>query len=262
MKTTIYFHVTEELQKKLLAAGKDANESQSIELDITDQELIDRAKINKNGEANIRIDSYEYHYDNKKNWTSINYRFNEIPNENDLIVFFKNVELREIYDEEIRKEKDEERTKQQKIREEKEEIEEKEREKQKAEEKIQQEKDQKEIDSFVEQKGSSKLKLRKELGYEYNHLAVNEMIDEIECKYEKIENIDNYDSNYIDYPSERMMQAEKKLLKNKGVKDVRCVLLEEKTNEYNYDEEKEKIEAFKIVYFVLGYEKVRYYIFT
>ena len=40
MKTTIYFHVTEELQKKLLAAGKDANESQSIELDITDQELI------------------------------------------------------------------------------------------------------------------------------------------------------------------------------------------------------------------------------
>ena len=258
MKTTIYFHVTEELQKKLLAAGKDANESQSIELDITDQELIDRAKINNNGEANIRIDSYEYHYDNKKNWTSINYRFDEIPNENDLIVFFKNVELREIYDEEIQKEKDEERAKQKRIIEEKEEIERKEE----VERKIQQEKDQKEIDSFVEQKGSSKLKLRKDLEYEYNHLAVNEMIDEIECKYKKIENVDDYDSNYIDYPSERMMQAEKKLLKNKGVKDVRCVLLEEKTNEYNYDEEREKIEAFKIVYFVLGYEKVRYYSFS
>lgn len=264
MKTTIFFYISEEMQKELLNNGENAEKHQSIELDLTDQELIDLATIDYKGNATIatiRIDSDHYHYDDNEEWKREDCYFDFIPAENDLIIFFANEKQKKIRDEEIREKNDLKREEERKIREIEEEKERIEKEKEKKEKEEQEEKNQKEIDVFVDQQGSEKLKLRKELGYEYNHLAINEMIDKIECKYEKIDS-DNYDVDYIDYPSEKMMKAQKKLLKNKNVYDVGCRLFVEIENEYNYDEEKEKIEVFQIYYDILGYKKSRYYIFS
>jgi hypothetical protein len=259
MKTTVTFYINEDLQKKLIAENKNAERKQKIEIDLTNAQLIEIANVDEKGNAKIEIESYYYHYDNDGDWRSHSQKFSEIPDQEKLINFFENEKEKEENDKHIENAKKAEQDIAKQKQKEENEKEKKEIEKLAALKKIEDEKQQIEIDKFVNCFGSEKLKLRKELGYEYNDLSINEMLDEIECKFEKI----NYDEiktwDGISHPSIELMQAEKKLMQNKNVVKVQVILIEKKID-YDYEEEPENFEGFKISYEILGVQKTRYYI--
>jgi hypothetical protein len=120
------------------------------------------------------------------------------------------------------------------------------------------------IDDFVEKSGSETLKLRKELGYDYEGLAIQEKTDQIELQvYEKI--VDSDDINSI----ENIKKPRLELMKL--VKDVRQLDYVENADvqiwtknldyEYaDYGEKPEKIEVLKVKYSIFFTDVTRYYI--
>jgi hypothetical protein len=121
------------------------------------------------------------------------------------------------------------------------------------------------IDDFVDNEGSKTLKLRKELGYKYEGLAIQEKCDELEKKLLKGFNLIkiNYDpTEYqdvktIDKPSLRFLLLIKKLQSLDFIKKT-----EPKIMYFNYDDKTRtypKIEIIEITYIVFNEDICRKY---
>ena len=120
------------------------------------------------------------------------------------------------------------------------------------------------IDDFVEKSGSETLKLRKELGYEYEGLAIQEKTDQIELQgYEKIVDSDDIDSiENIKKPRLELMETVKMARKLSYAVNADVQIWTKKLDyEYaDYDENPEKIEVLKVEYNVFYTDVTRYYI--
>jgi hypothetical protein len=120
------------------------------------------------------------------------------------------------------------------------------------------------IDDFVEKSGSETLKLRKELGYDYEGLAIQEKTDQIELQgYEKIVDSDDIDSiGNIKKPRLELMKLVKDVRQLDYVENAEAQIWTKKLDyEYaDYDENPEKIEVLKVEYNVFYTDVTRYYI--
>ncbi len=87
MKTTVSFFITERLKNKLLSEGKNAGEQQTIELDITDPNLIEY--MNREGLKVLSIPDHVMHYDHNNTLQREGTRFSVLPDEEDLVHFFE-----------------------------------------------------------------------------------------------------------------------------------------------------------------------------
>ena len=119
------------------------------------------------------------------------------------------------------------------------------------------------IDDFVEKSGSETLKLRKELGYDYEGLAIQEKTDQIELQgYEKIIDSDDIDAiENIKKPRLELMKLVKDVRQLDYVENADAQIWTKKLDyEYDYDENPEKIEVLKVEYSVFNTKVIRYYI--
>jgi hypothetical protein len=255
MLTTINFNVTSNCQKKLLCEGKDAKRNQTIELDITSEVLINRANMSNDGKASITIDYYN-HYDDQDYYRSYYKEFETIPTEIDLMHFFEEEELKKQKDEIIEKQKRAERAEKERL----EKIEDEKAEKLKEEENnrkaAEKERINEMIDAFVDESGSQTSKLRKELGFKYFDLAINELIDQIEPQGKITEECD---VSYIDKPSFELMQKIKAVKASFDGTILDDVIIQPVIMETCDGYELERFEGLEIDYYLCGETKTRLY---
>jgi hypothetical protein len=290
-KIKVGYVLSDEAVKKYFLEGKKVEKNQEIEIETDNEEIIKLSVLINNEYLEIPYSSieekrncildirkYESYFETEKDYfeskekekyTYVNIDWNEkffpaekILTSNEMLEILeyeksneyqelekKKIEYQKIFDENLKRIESEEEKKEK----------EKEKEKEAKEKLIQEEKIM--IDDFVENQGSETLKLRKELGYDYKGLALQEACDLIELKgYEKIEdNNDVKEIFYLKKPNLEYLKIEKDIKKRDNVDSVFLKCWSFKTDNY-YDSEDYKEIVLNVHYKIFNSIVERNYI--